>query len=124
MVVSNELRLQHQVNISQSQDPFAGTAFSERAFIRVQWPWIAFPAMLLIASLCFFAASVVETRRSGARVWKTGNLVLLAASVDEDARRRIHEAEGSYGQLVRDVGQQRVVLCDKGEEWRFARTQP
>lgn len=53
----------------------AGQAGQIEPYVHVIWPWITLPAFLLIAGTIFYYLH--ETKRFGARVWKTSELTLL-----------------------------------------------
>lgn len=46
-------------------------------YVTVIWPWIALPAFLVIASIIFLMLAMYESKRNGARVWRTSELALL-----------------------------------------------
>ena len=46
-------------------------------YVTVIWPWIILPAVLVIASIIFLMLAMYESKRKGARVWRTSELALL-----------------------------------------------
>ena len=57
--LTNYMR-QHPV--ANSSDPVLGTAQYNQTCVHVRWAWMAYPAVLVLAMLVFFAAMVIETR--------------------------------------------------------------
>ena len=54
-----------------------GKSGISESYIHVNWPWITLPALLVIAGTTFLLLAISETKRRGARVWKTSELALL-----------------------------------------------
>ncbi|KAF5879158.1 uncharacterized protein Bfra_006362 [Botrytis fragariae] len=62
---------------SNFSDPAVGKVLHYATCLRVQWPWIAFPATLAILSLVCFVAVVVVMDRQQVPVWKSSPLALI-----------------------------------------------
>ena len=60
-----------------SNNTVTGKAGKSEFYIHVNWPWITLPALLVIAGTTFLLLAMFETKRRGARVWKTSELALL-----------------------------------------------
>lgn len=80
--LSNNIR--QTGNISVNRYHYAGTAFIPVAFVHVRWPWLVFPATLVVCSIVFLCASIVQTHQRNVRPWKTDALALLKCYTDED----------------------------------------
>lgn len=52
-------------------------------YVRVTWAWITLPACLVIAGTIFWILAMFETKKLGARVWKTFKLALLFHGLEE-----------------------------------------
>ncbi|MCJ1268759.1 hypothetical protein MMC22_008647 [Lobaria immixta] len=52
-------------------------------YIRVTWAWITLPAFFVIAGTVFLILAIFETKKLGARVWKTFKLALLFHGLEE-----------------------------------------
>ncbi|KUL89242.1 hypothetical protein ZTR_03692 [Talaromyces verruculosus] len=69
-----------------------GTAWIYEPYIRVQWPWMVLPTVVVMLNLLFFLATVVMTR--GQYIWKSSALPLLflefegGVSLQDDQRLR------------------------------------
>jgi hypothetical protein len=59
--------------------PALGVAQVDKVCISVQWPWLAFPTVLVLLTLLFFGLLIWETRPTGTRpqIWKSSPLPLL-----------------------------------------------
>ncbi|THV53529.1 hypothetical protein BGAL_0048g00250 [Botrytis galanthina] len=58
-------------------DPAVGEVLHYATCLRIQWPWIAFPAALAVLSLVCFVAVVVVMDRQQVPVWKSSPLALI-----------------------------------------------
>ena len=59
--------------------PALGAVAQDKTCIAIRWPWLAFPAALVLLTLTFVVIVVLETRPTGARpdIWKSSPLALL-----------------------------------------------
>lgn len=62
---------------STFSDPAIGEVLHYATCLRIQWPWIAFPAALAVLSLVCFVAVVVVMDRQRVPVWKSSPLALI-----------------------------------------------
>ncbi|TGO14359.1 hypothetical protein BTUL_0054g00280 [Botrytis tulipae] len=62
---------------SSFSDPAVGKVLHYATCLRVQWPWIAFPATLAVLSLVCFVAVIVVMDRQQVPVWKSSPLALI-----------------------------------------------
>jgi hypothetical protein len=116
--ISNYFRLSSPATNDSAH--YTGTAYSTQPFVRVRWPWLTFPAAMVLASLLFFVATVWRTQRSSVRPWKTSALALLMMDVDDELK---VVAEGSLddreGPVAR-IGEREVLLRERGGDWKFS----
>ncbi|KAL8737922.1 MAG: hypothetical protein Q9181_001227 [Wetmoreana brouardii] len=63
--------------------PANGTATSREILVSVRWPWLAFPAALLLTALVFFFLTLLSTSRHQLEVWKLSPFPLIFNRVDE-----------------------------------------
>lgn len=54
-----------------------GTAFSTTSHFTVTWPWLILPLVVLLASLVFLVAVMVETKRKGLVPWSNNILATM-----------------------------------------------
>ncbi|KAH8202645.1 hypothetical protein TruAng_003246 [Truncatella angustata] len=119
--INNAIRRANAVPMFR--DSYAGTAYSEQAYIRISWSWIAYPASLVGVTLVLFAVSLITTHWTGRNVWMTGNLALLLSDVDENIRMRAQGAYGSHDILLDAIGRTEVHLVrDNDAGWIFRAT--
>ena len=62
---------------NSSNITIAGQAGQAELYVHVTWPWITLPASLVIAGTIFLMFAIFETKKLGARIWKTSELALL-----------------------------------------------
>lgn len=106
------IRLNSESNFSS---PAVGTAYRTETCIIVQWPWLAYPAALLLLTLVFLAATIVQSRRrTRHQIWKASPLALLLHGVEDDVKGRCrHEIRTSeMEKSVREVN----VLVGRGRD--------
>ncbi|KAI1871631.1 hypothetical protein JX265_005617 [Neoarthrinium moseri] len=116
--ITNAVRRQNSV--SRLDDPYSGVAYSEQAYIKISWPWIVYPATILVVTLLAFATNVIATHWNGQNVWITGNLALLLSSVDNDISVQAQASHESHDALIDAVGQRQVRLERGGNGgWSF-----
>ena len=65
---------------------YAPSVGSLEIFVRVRWPWIAYPLSLVLAGYAYLIATIYQTRRRAVRPWKGQRLPLLFAEVDDELR--------------------------------------
>lgn len=58
-----------------------GQAYSEQVFFKVQWPWIALPATLVLGACGFLAAVMFLTHKGDQLIWKSSLTPLLMTDV-------------------------------------------
>ena len=84
-----------QSKFSNWSNPAEGVTMRDQVCLSVRWPWLVLPAVLVLLTVIFFIAMIVDTRPNGNRalVWKFSPLALLfhgfelpnkhAADIDE-----------------------------------------
>ena len=81
---------------SSNSAPARGTVFGSHTCVRVEWVWLALPAVLLILTLVFLMTTVVQSRRytrtgaaeDGRKPWKSSCLPLLWYGMPDETRAR------------------------------------
>jgi ribosomal protein L3 len=51
-------------------------------FYRIQWPWIALHALLVLAGTAFLAITIVETKHVRVPAWKSSSVAPLSCSAE------------------------------------------
>ena len=84
-----------QSKFANFSNPAQGITMRDQVCLSVRWPWLAFPAVLVLLTVIFFVAMIVDTWPTGNRapIWKSSPLALLfhgfelpnkhAADIDE-----------------------------------------
>ncbi|KAK7987709.1 hypothetical protein PG989_008024 [Apiospora arundinis] len=76
-------------NSNQTQ---AGTQEEWVLHIRVRWPYVTLPILVVLLGCGFVFLSMWETRRLRLRPWKTDMLATLAHALDADSREQLRRA--------------------------------
>lgn len=90
---------------SLSNETVIGQSLSQETYIRVQWAWITFPAVLVFAGVLLLLFAITETNKKGVEVWKYSCLPLLFHSVDDKSAGR-----------VEDMGKRQMATVEEMEE--------
>ena len=56
-------------------------------YVRVLWPWIILPGVLVVAGALFLVMVIVETKKRGVDIWKDSELALLFHGLNEGNER-------------------------------------
>lgn len=88
-------------------------------FIRVRWAWLALPAFLVLSSMGFLVASIIQTQRLRVGVWKSSPPALLYASTDQELHRMVIGGMNHPDGLAKRVGHMDVRLEKEGGGWTF-----
>lgn len=72
--------------ISVNVGPLQGTVWENQTCVRVNWAWIALPAVLVLLTIVFLMLTIGQTRLQHGLVWKSSSLALLFNGLDEKTR--------------------------------------
>lgn len=96
-----------------------GTAESLVVLVRVEWIWLSFSVVLVIASFLFLVATIVITSSKEIPSWKSSNLAVLAMGLDDGDRRDFIGDGISLPTLDRKAKDFKVHLGRREEEMRL-----
>jgi hypothetical protein len=60
-----------------SDNVTVGYAHSSETYIKVQWWWITFPALLVLGGIVLLVLAISKTKHSSVKIWKSSSLPLL-----------------------------------------------
>lgn len=68
-----------QNSFSRWSNPAEGVVMHNQTCLSVRWPWLAFPAVLVLLAASLFVVIIIDTRPTGSRapIWKSSPLPLL-----------------------------------------------
>ncbi|KAB5549977.1 hypothetical protein GE09DRAFT_1223787 [Coniochaeta sp. 2T2.1] len=117
--MSNEIRQRGKVDYSRG-NYYNGFATEMAPFIRVQWLWMVYPAVLILGSLWFLSHTILRGAHDGVSVWKSDVLPMLFCKVDNGIHDRVKDGMDVPNGLEERVGHAKVALY-RGErgEWTF-----
>ena len=92
-----------QNGVQNFSSPVSGTVLHEQTCVHVRWAWLSYPAVLIVLTLFFLTAMIIETRGWEGRShdWKSEPLALMFHRLDDDAFGRIQA-----GRLIKRSGMQ------------------
>ncbi|OJD40001.1 zinc-binding oxidoreductase protein [Diplodia corticola] len=100
---------------ASNSDPAQGMAQRTVTCVSVRWPWLAYPAALLVLTAVFLAATIVESvSRSGFQIWKGNPLALLFHGLDGDEVAKYRREVTHEGQMEQVAKTVRVRMGDLG----------
>ncbi|KAJ9656522.1 hypothetical protein H2198_004871 [Neophaeococcomyces mojaviensis] len=70
----------HSLQLIQEIDEASRGAlgsFNNETFIKIQWPWITLPVIVVLSANILLAIMIVQSRRKRAPIWKSSVLALL-----------------------------------------------
>ncbi len=73
---------------SNQSKPAFGAVMRNDTCLQVRWGWLALPAFLVLLTVIFFAAMVIETRPTGerAQIWKSSPLAFIFHGLEDPNR--------------------------------------
>jgi hypothetical protein len=81
---SNDTFLDSQLSDEQKQNRpivpshrIVGTVIIDKTHIKVRWPWLAFPALLIIGTVILLWSTIIECEFDGVPLWKENPLAIL-----------------------------------------------
>lgn len=107
--------------VSDNVGPAVGAVWESQTCVRVNWPWIALPAALLLLTAVFVLLTVARTGSVAARggsVWKSSVLAVLFNGMDEKTRLASGPA-ASLAEMRVAAGTTAVRLRDTGDGFRL-----
>jgi hypothetical protein len=107
---------------SHSRSAYGDTIKVETC-VQVRWPWISFPAGLVVLAILFLALTIWSTKQipstnSGRKVWKTSSLAVLFNRLDE----RLLREQGSMdkkSEMMDRAARLQVALKREDDGWKL-----
>jgi hypothetical protein len=105
--------------------PAVGEPLRLQTCVHIRWPFLAYPAALVLLTIIFFVSMVIETRgaETSRHDWKSSPLALLFHGLDRDAIIDRHEmAESVQAKEMRKIAEHTPVRLSQTENgWQFVR---
>lgn len=111
-----------QVNGTESMWSTNGTAWKQETCIKVQWPWIAFPATMVVGTVLFLAATIFTTDGSSEasnQDYKASILPVIIHGIERRGGQKGFESIRSVKAMTRDAKSIRVRFAQTSDGWRF-----
>ena len=94
-----------------------GTAYSPTSYVHVDWYWLVLPTALILLSLPFLVATMVQSSRANTKPWKTSTLATLQGLGDE-LRRELGTLD-SEARMAKRAETRSVRLEENKDGWRL-----
>lgn len=79
-------RLRQDNSAENKLTPVLGAVWMNQTCVRVRWGWIALPGGLLLLTTMFLVLTVLKTRSSNGRAWKSSIFAVLFSGIDQETR--------------------------------------
>jgi hypothetical protein len=96
---------------------YSGTAFASQVIIVVRWPWIAYPASLVILSVVNLVFEIAHTSKLNMRPWKSDSLLPIYMQLESELKSLAAEGTNKPDGIRERVGKYRVQLTTEGERF-------
>lgn len=95
-----------------------GRAWSTETYVKVQYPWLALPLLLIVGAGGFLLVTVVVNWRKEGLVWKNDSLALLFHGIEGMGSERDRVGEGLSG--MDEIAKRMMVRLGRVEgEWKL-----
>jgi hypothetical protein len=103
--------------------PATGSVFRVETCISVRWAYLAFPAALVLLTLAFFVAVLVETTHQRSRLdWKSSSLALLFHGLDPETGDALRAPPETSSEMKRAAERIKVRFKRTDRGWGFSQT--
>lgn len=102
----------HLANTSQTE---FGTVGTTEKFVAIDWPWLIYPATLVLGAIVLLALTALHSHQCGLKTWKSSMLLLLYRTLDPDLVARqpvLHDVSTMTGV----AGKAKVKLVETSRE--------
>jgi hypothetical protein len=92
-----------------------GTVWTTETLVAIDWPWLIYPATLVLGAIVLLALTAMHSHRCGLRIWKSSTLPLLYRSLDPELLARqpvLHDVSAMAGV----AGRAKVTLVETSRE--------
>lgn len=72
-----------------------GTMYQDIPFVHVRWPWMAFPAALVILTLLFLLFTMARNAKDGTMLWKANSLANFYHPLTKDGRDELQSGQSA-----------------------------
>lgn len=103
-----------------SKDMLSGEAYNYENYVSVRWEWLALPLGLLLSSLVFLTATIVQSAIEGDRVgvWKTSAIATLLYGLPDDVQKKL--TTSAEGGTPRARAKELRVKLQPNKGWRVS----
>ena len=70
--------------LENTNDTVFGKATMTQVFVSVSWPWIIYPALLVVVGTVFFVATIVVSKQNNLPLWKSSALASFYHGLERD----------------------------------------
>jgi len=114
--------LTRQALFANTSEEYMGTVWTTETYVAVNWPWLIFPAKLVLGAIVLLALTAIHSRRCRLKIWKGSILPLLYRTVDPELLARqpvLHD----LSMMAVAAGRAKVTLVEISREDRVVLSQ-
>jgi hypothetical protein len=107
--------LTQQALLANTSESLPGIVYTTETYVAVDWPWLIYPATLVLSSIVLLILTAIHSHQCGLRIWKSSMLPLLYRTLDPDllARQQVlHDVSTMTGV----AGRAKVTLVETSRE--------
>jgi hypothetical protein len=107
--------LTQQALLANTSEKVTGTVWTTETYVAVDWPWLIYPATLVLGAIIFLALTATHSHRCGLKIWKSSMLPLLYRTLDPELLSRqpvLHDVSTMTGV----AGKAKVTLVETSRE--------
>ncbi|KAL4810344.1 hypothetical protein BDV18DRAFT_156711 [Aspergillus unguis] len=87
-------------NLKGSNTTVDGTVYRAEVYVKVNWPWIVLPIVLMVLGVVFLLCTMLVNKKRGLKLWKTSLLAVLFHGLEDprlgdDAREEVEDRHGT-----------------------------
>lgn len=104
--------------------PAIGVVYQENTCVRIRWPWLAFPAVLVCLTILFLVLMILSNTRqvSTAQDWKSSPLPYLFHGLDRDVVPHPDPTLPTKSKVMQDIAKStHVQLAPSEQGWKLVK---
>jgi hypothetical protein len=114
--------LTQQALLANTSEKVSGTVWTTETYVAVDWPWLLYPATLVLGAIILLALTAIHSHRCGLRTWKSSMLPLLYRSLDPNLLARQPVLQ-DVSTMTGVAGKAKVTLVDASRQDRVVLAQ-
>ena len=107
-------------NADSTTAPVIGKVWTAETIVHVQWIWFIYPIAMILLTLVFLVATIVQSSSQDIKVWKSSILAVLFHGLDDPGYNGTHQPLDSTD-MERRAEDVKVEFMPLASAWRFVK---